>query len=209
MAVTARMPGRGSPFSEIVVPGPSGAKEFRMTSGIFAPDGPGTTISEKGDPRPGIRAVTAISGLCLLSLDGKGMSGIPGIAARVFGTTARLGVSVVMFSQASSEQNIAIVFPDADRVRTAAALGQEFRYEKLVGAIDGVAAKSPIAVVAAVGDGMRGTVGIAATVFTAIARAGVNVEAIAQGSSECNISFAVDEKDRAAAVRALHAAVAS
>lgn len=174
----------------------------------FAPDGPGTTISEKGDPRPGIRAVTAVSGLCLLSLDGKGMTGIPGIAARVFGTTARLGVSVVMFSQASSEQNIAIVLPEVDRARTAAALGQEFRYEKLVGSIDGVAAKSPIAVVAAVGDGMRGTVGIAAKVFAAVARAGVNVEAIAQGSSECNISFAVDEKDREAAVKALHAAVA-
>ena len=174
----------------------------------FAPEGPGTTISEKGDPRPGIRAVTAVPGLCLLSLNGKGMSGIPGIAARVFGTTARLGVSVVMFSQASSEQNIAIVFPEADRARTAAALEQEFRYEKLVGSIDGVAARSPIAVVAAVGDGMRGTVGIAAKVFAAVARAGVNVEAIAQGSSECNISFAVDEKDRAAAVKALHAAVA-
>ena len=174
----------------------------------FAPDGPGTTISEKGDPRPGIRAVTAVPGLCLLSLDGKGMSGIPGIAARVFSTTARLGVSVVMFSQASSEQNIALVFPEADRDRTAAALEQEFRYEKLVGSIDGVATRSPIAVVAAVGDGMRGTVGISAKVFTAVARAGVNVEAIAQGSSECNISFAVDEKDRAAAVKALHAAVA-
>ncbi len=174
----------------------------------FSPDGPGTTISEKGDPRPGIRAVTAVSGLCLLSLDGKGMTGVPGIAARVFQTTARLGVSVVMFSQASSEQNIAIVLPEADRARTAAALVQEFRYEKLVGAIDGVAARSPIAVVAAVGDGMRGTVGIAAKVFAAVARAGVNVEAIAQGSSECNISFAVDERDRAAAVTALHAAVA-
>lgn len=174
----------------------------------FAPDGPGTTISEKGDPRPGIRAVTAVSGLCLLSLDGKGMTGVPGIAARVFQTTARLGVSVVMFSQASSEQNIAIVLPEADRARTAAALVQEFRYEKLVGAIDGVAARSPIAVVSAVGDGMRGTVGIAAKVFAAVARAGVNVESIAQGSSECNISFAVDEKDRVAAVRALHEAVA-
>lgn len=174
----------------------------------FAPEGPGTTISAKGDPRPGIRAVTAVSGLCLLSLDGKGMTGVPGIAARVFQTTARLGVSVVMFSQASSEQNIAIVLPEADRARTAAALVQEFRYEKLVGAIDGVAARSPIAVVSAVGDGMRGTVGIAAKVFAAVARAGVNVESIAQGSSECNISFAVDEKDRVAAVRALHEAVA-
>ena len=173
----------------------------------FAPHGPGTTISEKGDPRPGIRAVTSVSGLCLLSLDGKGMSGVPGIAARVFQTTARLGASVVMISQASSEQNIALVLPEADRARVAAALADEFRYEKLVGSIDGVAARSPVAVVAAVGDGMRGTVGIAAKVFAAVARAGVNVEAIAQGSSECNISFVVDERDRAAAVKALHAAV--
>ena len=106
----------------------------------FAPDGPGTTISAKGDPRTGIRAVTAMSGLCLISLDGKGMAGIPGIAARVFGTTARLGVSVVMFSQASSEQNIALVIPEGDRARTAAALG-EFRYEELAGSIDGVATR--------------------------------------------------------------------
>ena len=80
--------------------------------------------------------MTAISGICLLSLDGKGMTGIPGIAARVFGATARLGVSVVMFSQASSEQNIALVVPEADRARTVAALEQEFRYERLTGAID-------------------------------------------------------------------------
>jgi aspartate kinase len=174
----------------------------------FHPAGTGTTIGEKGDGRRGIRAVTAIAGMCLLSLDGRGMTGIPGIAARVFAATARLGVSVVMFSQASSEQNIALVLPEADRERTVAALDQEFRYERLTGAIDGVSARSPIAVVAAVGEGMRGTPGIAAKVFEAVARARVNVEAIAQGSSECNISFAVEERDRVAAVRALHTVVA-
>ena len=173
----------------------------------FAPDRPGTTISTKGERGTGVRAVTAIPGMCLISLDGKGMMGIPGIAARVFGTTARLGVSVVMFSQASSEQNIALLVPLADRERTVAALEQEFRYEKLTGAIDAVASRGPIAIVAAVGDGMRGTIGVAAKVFDAVARAGVNVESIAQGSSECNISFAVEEKDRVAAVRALHAAL--
>jgi len=173
----------------------------------FRPDGRGTTIAARGAGGAGIRAVTAISGLCLLSLDGKGMTGIPGIAARVFGATARLGVSVVMFSQASSEQNIALVIPEGDRARTVAALEQEFRYERLTGAIDAVTARAPIAVVAAVGDGMRGTPGIAAKVFSAVARAKVNVEAIAQGSSECNISFAVDETDRVAAVRALHRVV--
>ena len=175
----------------------------------FAPKGPGTTISAKGNPGRGIRAVTAISGMCLISLDGGGMAGIPGIAARVFGTTARIGVSVVMFSQASSEQNIALLIPEADRARTVAALDQEFRYERLTGSMDGVKARVPIAIVAAVGDGMRGTKGVAATVFDAVARAGVNVEVIAQGSSECNISFAVDEGDRAAAVRALHETLAA
>ena len=170
----------------------------------FRPGTPGTTIAAKGDGRTGIRAVTAIPGMCLLSLDGRGMTGVPGIAARVFGATARLGVSVVMFSQASSEQNIALVVPEADRARTVTALEHEFRYERLSGAIDGVTARSPVAVVAAVGEGMRGTPGIAAKVFAAVARAGVNVEAIAQGSSECNISFAVDDARRVAAVRALH-----
>ncbi|MBL8114351.1 MAG: aspartate kinase [Acidobacteria bacterium] len=174
----------------------------------WKPEGTGTVIASKAAPGSGIRAVTAISGMCLLSLDGRGMTGVAGIAARVFGTTARLGVSVVMFSQASSEQNIALVLPDADRARTVAALEQEFRYERLTGAIDSVRASGPIAVVAAVGDGMRGTPGIAARVFDAVAKAKVNVEAIAQGSSECNISFAVEEHDRVAAVRALHAVVA-
>jgi aspartate kinase len=173
----------------------------------FNPKGPGTVISGAGSARKGVRAVTAIPAMCLISLDGQGMTGIPGIAARVFATTARLDVSVVMFSQASSEQNIALVVPEADRARTVGALEQEFRWERLTGAIDGVSAKAPIAIVAAVGDGMRGTCGISAKVFTAVAKAGVNVEAIAQGSSECNISFAVADSDRAAAVRALHAVV--
>lgn len=174
----------------------------------FHPAGTGTTIGEKGDEKKGaIRAVTAIPNLCLLSLEGRGMTGVPGIAARVFTTIARLGVSVVMFSQASSEQNIALVIPEGDRARTVSALEQEFRFERLTGAIDAVRARVPIAVVAAVGAGMQGTPGIAAKVFDCIARAKVNVEAIAQGSSECNISFAVEEKDRVAAVRALHTAV--
>jgi bifunctional aspartokinase / homoserine dehydrogenase 1 len=173
----------------------------------FRPEIRGTTIAAKGDGTKGIHAVTAVPGMCLLSLDGRGMTGVPGIAARVFSATARLGVSVVMFSQASSEQNIALVIPEGDRARTVAALEQEFRWERLTGSIDSVNARAPIAVVAAVGEGMRGTPGIAAKVFAAVARAKVNVESIAQGSSECNISFAVDGKDWVRAVRALHRVV--
>ena len=88
----------------------------------FRPGAAGHDDRRQGGRARGVRAVTAISGMCLLSLDGKGMTGIPGIAARVFGATARLGVSVVMFSQASSEQNIALVIPEGDRARTVAAL---------------------------------------------------------------------------------------
>jgi aspartate kinase len=173
----------------------------------FHPAGTGTTIAAEGEGGRGIRAVTAISGMCLISLDGAGMVGVVGIAARVFSTTARLGVSVVMISQASSEQNIVLVIPESDRERTVAGLEEEFRWERHTGAVDAVKARAPIAIVAAVGDGMRGTPGIAATVFASVAGAKVNVEAIAQGSSECNISFAVEEKDRVAAVRALHGAI--
>ncbi len=173
----------------------------------FRPQIQGTTISTEGEPGEGIRAITSVSGLSLISLDGKGMAGIPGIAARVFSAIARKGISVIMFSQASSEQNIALVIPESDQRKTIEALDQEFRFEKLMGMIEGVKARAPLSVVAAVGDGMRGTRGVAAKVFAAVAHADVNVEVIAQGSSECNISFGIDAKDCAAAVKALHATV--
>ena len=95
----------------------------------FRPDDPGTTIAAKGDGKSGLRAVTAVPGCACSPSTEAGMTGIPGIAARVFSATARLGVSVVMFSQASSEQNIALVIPEGDRARTVAALEQEFRCE--------------------------------------------------------------------------------
>ncbi|MCC6129948.1 MAG: aspartate kinase [Acidobacteria bacterium] len=173
----------------------------------FRPEVAGTTISSESLPGKGIRAISSMSGLCLISLDGRGMMGVPGIAARVFSAIARSGVSVMMFSQASSEQNIALVVPARDRDATVEALTQEFRLERMTGMIDGVLARPNIGVIAAVGEGMRGTPGIAARVFEAVAAAGVNVEVIAQGSSECNISFGIDEKDAPAAVRALHAVV--
>ncbi len=171
----------------------------------FRPAAPGTIIDARGSGRSsGIAAVTAIRNLATVSLEGKGMVGVPGIAARAFSAVAREKISVLMFSQASSEQNICLVVPEEDRARSLRALREEFAAEIALGKLDGVKAHGPVAAVAAVGEGMRGTPGIAARLFSAVAAAKVNLEAIAQGSSEVNISFVVEDRDAAAAVAAIH-----
>ena len=171
----------------------------------FRPEFSGTVIDAKGSGRAqGIAAVTAVRGLATVSLEGKGMVGVPGIAARAFSAVALERVSVLMFSQASSEQNICLVVPEEDRARSLQALRSEFAAEIALGKLDGVKAHGPVAAVAAVGEGMRGTPGIAARVFSAVAAAKINIEAIAQGSSEVNISFVVEDADASAAVAAIH-----
>lgn len=171
----------------------------------FRPAGAGTTIDARGSGRTrGIAAVTAVRDLATVSLEGKGMVGVPGIAARAFSAVAREKISVMMFSQASSEQNICLVIGEEDRVRALSALREEFAAEIALGRLDGVKAHGPVAAVAAIGEGMRGTPGIAAKVFSAIADARINIEAIAQGSSEVNISFVVEDQYAAQAVAAIH-----
>lgn len=171
----------------------------------FRPETGGTIIDAKGSGQAtGIAAVTAIRNLATVSLEGKGIVGVPGIAARAFSAVAREQVSVLMFSQASSEQNICLVVPEDDRARVLRALRDEFAAEIALGRLDGVAAHGPVAAVAAVGEGMHGTPGIAARLFSAIAQASINIEAIAQGSSEVNISFVVEDREAPRAVAAVH-----
>src|SRR5262249_43960222 len=117
---------------------------------------------------------------------------------------ARERVSVLMFSQASSEQNICLVIAEEDTARSLHALREEFEPEIALRKLDGVRAHGPVAAVAAVGEGMRGRPGIAARVFGAVASRGINIEAIAQGSSEVNISFIVEEREAGRAVAAVH-----
>ena len=171
----------------------------------FAPEHPGTTIT--GDPvfdGSVVKATTSLGGLGLLTVQGAGMSGVPGFAARVFDTTAAEKVSVLMISQSSSENSICLVVPSdaADRLRPA--LERMFSAELRRHDVERVSVEAPVAIVAAVGEGMRGTPGVAARVFGALGRAGVNVMAIAQGSSELNISFVVADAERDKAVRAVH-----
>ncbi|HEV2251254.1 MAG TPA: aspartate kinase [Candidatus Limnocylindria bacterium] len=171
----------------------------------FAPDDPGTTIAAT-TPRDNtvVKATTSLGGLGLVTVQGAGMSGIPGFAARVFDTTAAEQISVLMISQASSENSICLVVPNDSIKRLETALRKMFSQELARHDVEKVAIEAPVAIVSAVGEGMRGTPGVAARVFGALGRAKVNVIAIAQGSSELNISLVVSERDRERAVRAVH-----
>lgn len=171
----------------------------------FDPDGPSTRIVRH--PRPTsltVKAITAIRDLALVTVEGRGMLGVPGIAARTFNAVARTGVSVLMISQASSEQSICFVIPASDVDKVLASLHEEMERELRRGFIDRIWSMDNIVIIAVVGAAMRGTPGIAARVFGALGEAGINVIAIAQGSSEANISLvvAVDRADEA--VRRIH-----
>jgi aspartate kinase len=172
----------------------------------FNPTHPGTRVSVEGDPSvPGVKAVTATRGVSLITISGTGMQGIPGIVARAFDVVADEQANVLMISQASSENNMCFVISTADAPRVVRALRAALDIDLARGHIEEVSSQ-PVAVVAAVGDRMRGTPGIAATVFGALGGDGINVTAISQGSSERNISMVVAESDAAGAVRALHRA---
>ena len=172
----------------------------------FEPSQSGTRVSVQGDTaRPGVKAVTSIRNVTLIAISGTGMQGIPGIVAKAFDAVAEQQANVLMISQASSENNICLAVSVADAPRVVKALRQSLEVELLRGHIDEIADQR-VAIVAAIGDRMRGTPGIAATVFGALGSAGINVIAISQGSSERNISFVVAENDATAAVQAIHRA---
>jgi aspartate kinase len=173
----------------------------------FNPSHPGTRVSVEGNPSAqGVKAVTSIRGVILVAISGTGMQGIPGIAAKTFDVVAAQQANVLMISQASSENNICFVLSAAEAPRVVSALRTALEFELMRGHIEEIAAEQQVAIVAAVGDRMRGSPGIAATVFGALGQAGVNVIAISQGSSERNISLVVTEGDAAAAVKAIHRA---
>jgi aspartokinase/homoserine dehydrogenase 1 len=172
----------------------------------FRPEHPGTRIDAVGDASGPVKGLTLAHHLALINVEGTGMIGVPGTAERVFAALRAAHVSVVMISQGSSEHSICSVVRAAQANTARAALEGAFARELAAGQISGVQMTSDIAVLAAVGNRMAGVPGTAARLFDALARAGVNIRAIAQGASERNISVAVDSADAARALRAAHAA---
>jgi aspartokinase/homoserine dehydrogenase 1 len=171
------------------------------------PDRPGTEVSaRKTLAAYPVKALATIRGQALVTVAGKGLMGVPGMAARTFGAIHAEGLSVSTIFQSSSESSIGFTLPEAEAARAVAALQHAFRDEIQAGLVDGASARRGVAVIAVVGRGMPGTPGVAARVFSALAAARINVIAIAQGSSELNISFVVEEADAAEAARRVHAA---
>jgi aspartate kinase len=148
-----------------------------------------------------VKAISVMEDVALLTIEGVGMIGVPGVAARVFNALAREKVNILMISQGSSEANISIVIEHKDLEKAMDTIREEFSGRNVV---RDVHFKDDVSIIAVVGAGMRGTKGVAARVFTAVARAGVNILMIAQGSSEVNISFVVLQKDAKRAAKALH-----
>src|SRR5438477_6725623 len=153
-----------------------------------------------------VKALSAIPRQALLTVTGSGMLGVPGIAARTFAAVHHEGISVSLITQASSEHSICFSVPEESAQRARRSLEETFQREIARQEIDGVEVRTGLATLVVVGLGMAETPGIAARVFSALAEAGINVIATAQGSSELNLSLVVDGKEAPRAQRVVHAA---
>jgi bifunctional aspartokinase / homoserine dehydrogenase 1 len=170
----------------------------------FRPELPGTRIHAGPSSGFAVKGLATVESIALLNLEGTGMIGVPGTAQRLFGALRDEGISVVMISQGSSEHSICFAVPATTADRARAAVERAFFAEQHHGQIQRVEVTSGCGILAVVGDGMAGRPGIAAKFFSALGKARVNIRAIAQGSSERNISVVVDAPDMQRALRAAH-----
>lgn len=161
----------------------------------FEPERPGTKITAQGRSiGGGVKALTAIRDVTLISVGGPGIVGLPDVVGRTFSTTAEVRANVLLISQSSSQNDICFIVASADAQRTVEALRKEFARDLAHHDVEHITVDPNIAIVAVVGENMRGIPGVAGRTFSALGRDGVNLIAIAQGSSESNISFVIEEK---------------
>ena len=169
------------------------------------PQAPGTLIgaSRDEDDLP-VKGISNLNNMAMFNVSGPGMKGMVGMAARVFATMSRAGISVVLITQSSSEYSISFCVPQSDCARAKRAMEDEFYLELKEGLLEPLAIMERLAIISVVGDGMRTLRGISAKFFAALARANINIVAIAQGSSERSISVVVSNDDATTGVRVTH-----
>ncbi len=173
----------------------------------FNPDFKGTYIGQQvNQGREAVKGLASIDHVALLNLKGSGMVGISGISARLFGALASEQINVILISQASSEHSICFAVKPSDARNAQNLIQAAFDIEFKQGLLDEVELFEEMAIIAAVGENMRHSVGIAGKFFTALGRNGVSITAIAQGSSELNISVVIKKQDEVKALRVLHQA---
>ena len=169
------------------------------------PQAPGTLIGAEGeqDENP-VKGITNLNNMAMVNVSGPGMKGMVGMAARVFAAMSRTGISVVLITQSSSEYSISFCVPQSELARARQVLEEEFYLELKDGLLDPLDIIENLAVISVVGDGMRTLRGISAKFFSALARANINIVAIAQGSSERSISVVVNNDEVITGVRVVH-----
>ena len=171
----------------------------------FRPEFAGTLISRDVDPDGrAVKGISSVHEVSLLTLEGSGLFGVVGISGRLFGTLARARINVILITQGSSEHNITFAVDPARAEKAKRVVEEEFAYEISGGLVRPLKVEPRLSVVAIIGQQMRFRPGIAGRMFQALGRNGVNCVAIAQGSSELNISVVIEQTDEAKALNALH-----
>ncbi|MAF82681.1 MAG: bifunctional aspartate kinase/homoserine dehydrogenase I [Gammaproteobacteria bacterium] len=170
----------------------------------FNPAARGSRIGLADNVNAGIKGVTSVDDVVLVNLEGAGMIGVPGTADRLFGALRDASISVTLISQASSEHSICFAVPKSAAATVSPVVRQAFRNELEQNLIQNVEVQDQCSIIAVVGDGMAGLPGISAKFFGTLGGAGINVKAIAQGSSERNISAVISLADETRALRAVH-----
>ena len=171
---------------------------------IFHPESSGTLITKEPNAKATevVKAVAMIKDVAMLNVNGAGMVGAPGSYAKVFDVLGKNNINVMMISTAASEANISMIIKRGLLGRAISNL--EIALLERGGIVSEVSAEDDVAVIAVMGANMKGTLGVASRIFSTVAKKGINIRMIAQGSSELNISFVVKERDGVAVVRAIH-----
>ncbi len=172
----------------------------------YDPSKPGTLVHNAAKRAEVVRGISHLHDVSSITLQGGGLRGRVGIARRVMDALASESISILLIVQSSSEYSITLCVRQVDERKARRALDEEFHFERLHGLIEEIGVQSDRAVVSLVGEGMKHYRGIAARFLTAISSAGVNVEVIAQGSTECAIAVVVRGEDAQPATRACHTA---
>lgn len=178
-----------------------------LIKNTFNTDFAGTYISQKTSNKDLIiKGISSIQNVALINIQGSGMIGVPGVASRVFGALAKEEINVILITQASSEYSICFALDPLYSSRAKEAIEEEFANEIRAAKIDKIHIESNLSVVAIIGENMRNTTGISGKLFSSLGKNGINVVAIAQGSSELNLSVVIHQPDLSKALNALHEA---
>jgi len=173
----------------------------------FNPSFRGTLISDQGDRgKHAVKGISSMSNIALLTLSGSGLFGVPGIAGRLFSSLAQRDINVILITQGSSEHSISFAIQPHLANKAKKGIETEFEYEIKVGIVDPVKIEKDLSVIAIIGENMRYQPGISGRLFQALGKNGINAVAIAQGSSELNISVVINRSDESKALNSLHEA---